>query len=578
MQKQYITLKIIYKTFIYNNMDSQKLWYKNYPENIPHEINADRYENAVALLEESFTRFADNPAYTCMGKTYTYKQIDELANAFGAYLQKNLALKAGDRIAIMMPNLLQYPVVLFGAMRAGLIIVNTNPLYTPREMQHQFNDADIKAIVILENFATNLQEIIHHTNIKHIILTGIGDMLGFPKKMLVNFAVRHIKKMVPAYKLPNVIRFNDTLRAGGQLKVNKHKAQSGDIACLQYTGGTTGVSKGAMLTHRNILSNMEMLSAWKYSRKNFLVEGEEIIITALPLYHIFAFVVNCLTTVKHGGHSILITNPRDMDSFIKELKKYPFSLMTGVNTLFNGLLNHPEFKNVDFSHLKVTVGGGMAVQKVVAEKWEALTGCPLIEGYGLTEASPVLTTNPIGDSRIGTIGLPVPSTDIRIVDDAGNDVPLGERGEIIAAGPQIMKGYWKRPEATADVIKDGWLYTGDIGVMDEDGFIRIVDRKKDMILVSGFNVYPNEIEDVIASHEGVLEVACIGVPDEKSGEAVKVFVVKKDPNLTEQDLKDYCKEHLTGYKKPRYYAFKDDLPKSNVGKILRRKLKDMENQ
>ncbi|MGB1207448.1 MAG: AMP-binding protein [Chitinophagales bacterium] len=559
-------------------MNSQKLWYKNYPENIPHEINADRYENAVALLDESFTRFANNPAYTCMGKTYTYKQIDESANAFGAYLQKNLALQAGDRIAIMMPNLLQYPVVLFGAMRAGLIVVNTNPLYTPREMEHQFNDAGVKAIVILENFATNLQEIIHNTGIKHIILTGIGDMLGFPKKMIVNFAVRHVKKMVPAYKLPNVIRFNDALRAGGQLKVNKHKAKSDDIACLQYTGGTTGVSKGAMLTHRNIMSNMEMISAWMYSQKDFLNEGKEIVITALPLYHIFAFVVNCLATVKHGGHSILITNPRDMDSFIKDLKKYPFSLMTGVNTLFNGLLNQPEFQNVDFSHLKVTVGGGMAVQKVVAEKWEKVTGCPLIEGYGLTEASPVLTVNPIGAGRIGTIGLPVPSTDIRIVDDAGNDVALGERGEIIGAGPQIMKGYWKREAATADVIKDGWLYTGDIGVMDEDGFIKIVDRKKDMILVSGFNVYPNEIEDVIASHDGVLEVACIGVPDEKSGEAVKVFVVKKDQNLTEQDLRDYCAEHLTGYKKPRHYAFKDDLPKSNVGKILRRKLKDMENQ
>ena len=396
--------------------------------------------------------------------------------------------------------------------------------------------------------------------------------------MIVNFAVRHIKKMVPAYKLPNVIRFNDTLRAGGQLKVNKYKAKSNDIACLQYTGGTTGVSKGAMLTHRNIMSNMEMISAWMYSQEDFLIEGKEIVITALPLYHIFAFVVNCLTTVKHGGHSILITNPRDMDSFIKDLKKYPFSLMTGVNTLFNGLLNQAAINDVDFSHLKVTVGGGMAVQKAVAEKWEKLTGCPLLEGYGLTEASPVLTTNPIGAGRIGTIGLPMPSTDIRIVDDAGNDMALGERGEIIASGPQVMKGYWKREAATADVIKDGWLYTGDIGVMDEDGFIRIVDRKKDMILVSGFNVYPNEIEDVIASHDGVLEVACIGVPDAKSGEAVKVFVVKKDQNLTEQDLKDYCKERLTGYKKPRHYAFKEDLPKSNVGKILRRKLKDMENQ
>ena len=558
-----------------NNM-SNKRWFKNYPDGIPTEINADAYTNIVELVEDGFKKYAKLPAFTCMDKMLTYGDIDKLSAGFGAYLQKNLALKPGDCIAIMMPNCLQYPIALFGAMRAGLRVVNTNPLYTPREMEHQFNDAEVKAVVIVENFASNLQQIIGHTGIKHIILTGLGDLLGFPKSAIVNLVIRKVKKMVPSYSLPNAIKFKEVLSKGKRLSLNVHRAKPNDIALLQYTGGTTGVSKGAMLTHRNIVSNMEMISAWMGNGN--LEEGKEIVITALPLYHIFAFTVNCLSMVKHGAHSILITNPRDMPGFIKTLQKYPFNLLTGVNTLFNGLLNQPDFASIDFSHLKITVGGGMAVQKAVAKKWKEVTGCALAEGYGLTEASPVLTINPLdGGDRIGTIGLPVPSTDVRIVDDSGKDVPLGERGEIIAKGPQIMLGYYKCPKATADVIKDGWLYTGDIGVMDEDGFTRIVDRKKDMILVSGFNVFPNEVEDVVASHSGVLEVAVIGVPDAKSGEAVKCFVVKKDPNLTIEDLRTHCRENLTGYKVPKHYEFRDDLPKSGVGKILRRLLKEEQN-
>ncbi len=552
---------------------SDKIWLKNYPEEVPHDINPDRYPNIVAMLEESFKTYPNNPAYTNMGKTLLYKQINEQSKAFGAFLQKNLGLQAGDRIAIMMPNTLQYPIALFGAMRAGLIVVNTNPLYTPREMKHQFNDAEVKAVVIVENFAHNLEQIIGETGIRHVILTELGDLLGFPKRQIVNFVVKRVKKMVPAFKLPNAIRFSKALREGNRLNLKAHQAKPGDIAMLQYTGGTTGVSKGAMLTHRNIIANMEQIAAWMEAATVEL--GKEIIITALPLYHIFAFTVNCLFGFKSGGHAILITNPRDMPAFIDELKKHPFTMITGVNTLFNGLLNQANIKEVDFSSLKISVGGGMAVQRVVAQKWEEVTGCVLSEGYGLTEASPVLTIHPLdGSGRIGTIGYPVPSTDIQIMDENGNELPIGERGEIAAYGPQIMKGYLNRPEATAEVIKDGWLYTGDIGIQDEDGAIRIVDRKKDMILVSGFNVYPNEVEDVVASHPGVLEVAAIGVPDAKSGEVVKIVVVKKDAKLTEADLKAYCKEKLTGYKVPKQYEFRDELPKSNVGKILRRLLKE----
>ena len=529
----------------------------------------------MAVLDNSFHQFKYRPAFSSIGKTLTYQQIDRLSDQFAAFLQKNLTLIPGDKLAIMMPNILQYPIVLFGALKAGLIIVNTNPLYTPREMQHQFNDAQVKAIVILSNFAHNLEKIIANTNIQHVITTELGDMLGFPKKTLVNAAVKYIKRMVPKFNLPKAIPFLSTLKKGKNLKVNRHENKPEDLALLQYTGGTTGLSKGAMLTHRNITANMEMISAWMNVEGLSLIEGEEIVITALPLYHIFAFTVNLLSLVKHGGHSILIANPRDVDTFVKILSKYRFTLFTGVNTLFNGLNNHPKFKELDFSGLKITVGGGMAVQRSVAEKWKDITGCFLSEGYGLTEASPVLTTNPIdGTGRLGTIGLPVPSTDIKIVDEYGEEVALGQRGEIIAKGPQIMKGYYNRPDASAEVLKDGWLYTGDIGIMDKDGFIKIVDRKKDMILVSGFNVYPNEVEDVIAQHPKVFEVAVIGVSDVKSGEAVKAFIVKKDPSLTEEEIKSYCKENLTGYKVPKHYEFRNDLPKSNVGKILRRLLKD----
>ncbi len=553
----------------------ERIWQKNYPSDVPYEIDPNRYANLVELIEESFRRFAKRPFVTCMGKTLTYKQADDLSTAFGAYLQQDLALKAGDRIAIMMPNHLQYPIALFGAMKAGLVVVNTNPLYTPREMKHQFNDANVQAVVIVENFASNLEEILGETSIKHVILTGLGDLLGFPKSTIVNTVIRKVRKMVPAFNLPNAIPFSTVLRDGKRLQLKIHRAKLGDVALLQYTGGTTGVSKGAMLTHRNLCANMEQISAWMMASD--LKDGEEVVITALPLYHIFAFTVNCLTMCKHGSHGILITNPRDIPGFIKDLKKYPFSIFTGVNTLFVALMNNPEFDSINFDNLKICIGGGMAVQTSTAQEWKKRTGCTLSEGYGLTEASPVLTTHPLnGTGRIGTIGLPVPSTDVKIVDDEGNEVPQGERGELIAQGPQVMKGYLGRPDATAETIKDGWLYTGDIAIMDDDGAFRIVDRKKDMVLVSGFNVYPNEIEDVVAANDKVLECACIGVPDEKSGEVVKVFVVKKDESLTEEELKAYCTEKLTGYKRPRYIEFKTELPKSNVGKILRRILKEEE--
>lgn len=550
----------------------EKHWLKNYPDGIPHQIKPDAYKNMATVIETSLSQYADQPAFSCMGTTYSFRQINDLSDAFAAFLQKNLALKPGDRIAIMMPNTLQYPVVLFGAFKAGLIVVNTNPLYTPREMEHQFNDSGAKAIVIVENFAHQLQQIVGKTKLKHIIVTGMGDLLGTLKKPLVNFVLKRVKKMVPQYNLPNSIRFSEVLKQGKKLKLKKIEAKPTDTAMLQYTGGTTGLSKGAVLLHRNLVANMEQNLAWFKSAK--MTQGSEVVITALPLYHIFAFTINLMSMLQLGAHNILIPNPRDMDGFIKELKKYPFTIFTGVNTLFNGLLNHPKFGEIDFSQLRVTVGGGAAVQKIVAEKWEQATGVQLAEGYGLTEASPTVSVNPLdGTARLGTIGLPLPSTAIRIVNDLGHDVPLGERGEIIVQGPQVMKGYYNQPLATAEILKNDWLYTGDIGIMDADGFVQIVDRKKDMILVSGFNVYPNEIENVIAEHSGVLEVAAIGVADERSGEAVKVVVVKKDPSLSVEQLKAYCKEHLTGYKVPKHYEFRDELPKSTVGKILRRKLK-----
>jgi len=549
-------------------------WFKNYPKGIPHEIDPDRYSSMVDLIEKNFRKYGDLIAYESMGKTLTFNEVDKLSAQFASFLQNHANLKKGDRIAVQMPNLLQWVIAVFGSIRAGLIVVNTNPLYTPREMKHQFTDAGVKAIVILANFGQNLEKIIHETPIETVIITEIGDMLGGFKKTLVNFVVKNVKKMVPPFSLPGAIPFNEAMRKGADGKYIQHIIDNEEVAFLQYTGGTTGVSKGAMLTHRNILANMEQISAWMLPK---LKHGEETIITALPMYHIFALTVNCLAMLHYGVRNILITNPRDMPAFIKTLKKYKFSIFTGVNTLFNGLLNQEEFAKVDFSQFKVAVGGGMAVQDAVAIRWKKLTNIPLAEGYGLTESSPVLCCNPIdGTERIGTIGLPVPSTEIKILDDMGNEVPIGEPGEICAKGPQIMKGYWQRPDETDNVFFKGYLKTGDIGFMDADGFFKIVDRKKEMINVSGFNVYPNEIENVISGHPKVLEVGAIGVNDEKSTEKVKVFIVKKDESLTADEIIAYCKENMTSYKIPKSVEFRTELPKSNVGKILRRILKEQE--
>jgi long-chain acyl-CoA synthetase len=506
-----------------------------------------------------------------MGKTLTFRDIDRHSRDFAAYLQSR-GLEPGDRIAIMMPNLLQYPIAMFGALRAGLIVVNTNPLYTPREMRHQFIDSGAKAIIIAENFAANLQQIIGETEIKTVILTSVGEMLGL-KGMIVNFVVRNIKKMVPKFTLHNTVSFKEALSQGRKFTVQSSETGPDDVIILQYTGGTTGVAKGAMLTNRNLLANMMQIRAIMMPH---LQEGKEVMLCPLPLYHIFAFTVNCLSIMSVGGCNVLIVNARDLPAVIKEWRAHRPSLVPGVNTLFNALMNQPDFTSLDFSSLKICVGGAMAVQRAVAERWQQVTGCQLSEGYGMTEASPVISCNPFDSSmRIGTIGLPVPSTDMRIVDEDGNPLPAGPDhvGEIQAKGPQVMKGYWQRPEATAEVIKDGWLSTGDMGFMHPDGYFQIVDRKKDMILVSGFNVYPNEVEDVIATHPKVLEVAAVGIPDEKSGEVVKVFVVKKDPSLTEAEILAHCKENLTGYKLPKQVEFRSELPKTNVGKILRRELR-----
>ncbi len=554
-----------------------KPWLERYPENVSHEINADQYNSLVDMLEESFKKFASKESFYCMGTSLTYSQLDQHSKDFASFLQNHTNLEPGDRIAIQMPNLLQYPIALFGALRAGMIIVNTNPLYTVHEMEHQFTDADVKAIVVLSNFASKLEEVLPRTSIETVIVTDIGDMMGFPKRQITNFVVKNIKKMVPAYSLPRSISFRDALSRGSSGSFSPVTVKSSDNAFIQYTGGTTGVAKGAELTHRNMIANMQQIKGWMHIRAK---EGEETMITALPMYHIFCLTVNCFAFTAFGARNVLITNPRDMPGFVKELKKHKFTAFTGVNTLFNGLLNQPDFKEVDFSALKLCVGGGMAVQKAVADRWQQTTGVPLVEGYGLTEASPVLCCNPVdGSEENGTIGLPMPSTEIRIADDEGNPVPEGERGELWGKGPQVMKGYWKRPEATEGVLtEDGWLKTGDIAVMLPNGFFKIVDRKKDMILVSGFNVYPNEVEDAVALHTGVMEVAAIGVPDEKSGEAVKVYIVAKEEGLTAADVKAHCKKHLTGYKVPRHYAFieAEKMPKSNVGKILRRKLKEMD--
>ena len=549
-----------------------RIWLKSYPAGIPADIDVDEFASLGALFEKSAGQFGSRTAYINMDKAVSYAELDRLTRDFAAYCQSVLGLERGARIAVMMPNVLQYPICIFGALRAGLTVVNCNPLYTPRELEHQLNDSGAEAIVIVENFAHVLQEVLPRTGVKHIVVTGLGDMLGTVKGGLVNFVVRHVKKLVPAFSLPQAVRFKTALSRGAAAAFMPVAVTHDDIAFLQYTGGTTGVSKGAMLSHGNIVANLQQAHAWL---KPFLAEGREIIITALPLYHIFALTANCLTFLKIGATNVLVTNPRDIPGFVKELAKYPFTTITGVNTLFNALLNDPGFAKLDFSKLNVSLGGGMAVQRAVAEKWKQVTGNTLIEAYGLTETSPAATINPLNlVAYNGSIGLPVPSTEVAIRDDEGRDLALGEAGELCVRGPQVMKGYWNRPDETAKVIMaDGFLRTGDVAVMDEKGFIRIVDRKKDMILVSGFNVYPNEIEAVVAMHPGVLEVAAVGVPDEKSGEAVKIFVVKRDEGLTAEALIAYCRENLTGYKVPRQVEFRSELPKTNVGKILRRALR-----
>ena len=548
-------------------------WYKFYPKNVNTDVDVQAYSSVVNLFEESVKKYGDAIAYECMGKTLTFNEVDKLSKVFASYLQNHLKLKKGDRVAIQMPNCLQYPVAMFGILRAGMVAVNTNPLYTPSEMKHQFNDSGAIAIVILANFACNLEKIYDELEAKHIIITELGDMLGGLKGTIVNLVVKYVKKMVPDYDLPNAVSWKKAMSLGASGSYKNEELTLEDSAYLQYTGGTTGVSKGAELTHGNICANMQQISEWM---KPKLKEKEEIVITALPLYHIFALTVNCLAMMKIGAHNVLITNPRDMKGFIKELSKVKFTVITGVNTLFNGLMNTEGFSGIDFSTLKVAVGGGMAVQEATAKKWEKITGVPLAEGYGLTETSPVATCNPVdGTERIGTIGIPLPNTDVKIINDEGKDLGIGQRGEICIKGPQVMKGYWNLPEETAKVMDGEWFKTGDIAILDEDGFVKIVDRKKEMILVSGFNVYPNEVENAIALHPKVLEVGVIGMPDPKSNEKVIAYVVAKDKSVTAAEIISLSKESLTNYKVPREVYFADELPKSNVGKILRRKIKEM---
>ncbi len=550
-------------------------WFKNYPAGIPHDIGKLEFNSLVDLFESSSKKYSDTIAYENLGGKLTYGEVDTLSTDFAAYLQKDLGLKKGDRIAIQMPNLLQFPVAFIGALKAGLIVVNTNPLYTAREMEHQFKDAGISALLIVSNFAHNLETIVDKIPAKHYIITDMGDLIGGFKGWMVNFVVKYIKKLVPAYNLPHAISFKSAMKRGASLKLDKPAFDSEDVAVLQYTGGTTGISKGAQLSHRNLIAHNQMIRHW-FSPLITDKDGQEIVITAIPMYHIFALSVNLTLMYYSGLKNILITNPRDMEGFLKELQKHKFSIILGVNTLFNGMLNHPLFKTLDFSKLRGAVGGGMAVQDAVAIKWTEVTKSPLVEGYGLSETSPVLCCNPLdGNHRRGTIGLPMPSTEVAIFDDDGKQLGQGETGEICARGPQVMRGYWQKDNEGVFFSND-WFRTGDIGLMDTDGFFKIVDRKKDMIKVSGFNVFPNEIENVLASHPKVLEVAAIGVPDAKSGEVIKVFIVKKDQSLTEEELKKYCHENLTNYKVPKYFVFRTELPKSNVGKILRRVLKEEE--
>ena len=550
----------------------EKIWLKSYPKGIPAEIDVNEYQSVRELFEESVGKYAARPAFTCMGKSMTFGELDTLSNAFGAWLQ-GIGCKKGSRVAVMMPNILQYPVCVFGALRAGCTVVNVNPLYTARELEHQLKDSGAEVLVCVENFANTVAEVVGKTRVRQTVVTSIGELLGF-KGLIVDFVLRHVKKMVPKYSLPGAIRVSDALAEGRKRTLERVDIGHDDIAFLQYTGGTTGVSKGAMLLNRNMVANMLQARAWV---KPFFDESRrEVIITPLPLYHIFSLTANCLVFMSVGAENILIPNPRDIPGFVKEMGKHKFTALTGVNTLFNALVNNPEFGQLDFSSLRITLGGGMAVQEAVAKKWKEVTGTPLIEAYGLTETSPAATINPLDlPAYNGSIGLPISSTEVMLRDDAGREVALGQPGEICIRGPQVMAGYWQRPDETAKVMdKDAWFATGDVGVMDERGFVRIVDRKKDMILVSGFNVYPNEIEGVVAGHPGVLECAAVGVPDEKSGEAVKLFVVRKDAALTADDVKKYCREHLTNYKCPRDIEFRTELPKTNVGKILRRELRD----
>jgi long-chain acyl-CoA synthetase len=550
-----------------------KIWLRSYQAGVPAEIELNEFQSLGELFEKSVARYRDRVAYINMGAEITYGELDQLSRDFAAYLQSVLKLPRGARIALMMPNVLQYPVCMFGALRAGYTVVNCNPLYMPRELQHQLADSGAEAIVILENFAHVLSEVIADTAVKHVVMARMGDLLGFPKGAVVNFVVKYVKKMVPGWRLPRVVNFRKALDKGARAAFQPVAVTQEDIAFLQYTGGTTGVAKGAMLTHRNLLANLTQAHAWI---NGVVKEGSEFVVTALPLYHIFALTANCFTFIKLGASNLLITNPRDIPGFVAELAKYPFTILIGVNTLFNALLHNEAFARLDFSRLNVALGGGMAVQKAVAEKWKRVTGKPLIEAYGLTETSPAVTINPLSiDEYTGSIGLPLPSTEVAIRDDAGADVAQGQAGELYVRGPQVMKGYYQRPDETANAFTpDGFLHTGDVAVMDEKGFLRIVDRKKDMILVSGFNVYPNEVEDVVAMHPGVLEVAALGVRNEKSGEAVKIFVVRKDPTLTAEALIAHCRDNLTGYKVPHFVEFRDELPKTNVGKILRRALRE----
>ncbi len=554
----------------------EKIWLKSYPEGVPADIDFARYESLVHLLEDAFRTHGSKQAFACMGKSITYAELDQLSRDFAAWLQAD-GIKPGSRVAVMMPNVLQYPVAVAGILRAGCILVNVNPLYTARELEHQLKDSGAEAIVILENFAHLMEKVQANTNVRHVVVAAMGDLLGGIKGAIVNFVVRRVKKMVPPFSVKNAISFKQALAGGRAAAFSQPKIGHEDVAVLQYTGGTTGVAKGATLVHRNLIANVLQSEAWMQPAFQRVAPGEQMItITALPLYHIFAFTVCGMLSIRNGGLSVLIPNPRDFDGFIEELTKYKFHLLPAVNTLYNALANHPNIGKVDFSKLIISNGGGMAVQEAVAQKWLKVTGCPVVEGYGLSETSPSATCNPVNsDKYSGTIGLPLPSTEIAIRDDEGKDVPLGQPGEICIRGPQVMKGYWNRPDETAKVMTpDGFLRTGDVGVMEPTGHVKVVDRKKDMILVSGFNVYPNEIESVVAMHPGVLECAAIGVPDQYSGEAVKLIVVKKDPALTAEQVQEFCKEQLTGYKRPKYVEFRTELPKTPVGKILRRELRD----